>query len=101
MSTILSALVSLFLLQPLQDSFAERLAAAGAPRAVVADVAVCATSGIPQAVERVTAEPLWALSRAIQVWVGVVSPEAALVEAVPGCARAVEAARPFLNSGAG
>lgn len=101
MSLILSALVSSLLLQPLQASFAERLSAAGAPRAVVADVAACATSGITQAVERVIAEPLWAVSRTIQVWVGAVSPEGALVEAVPGCTRAVEAARPFLSAGAG
>ena len=97
MQDFIAALVSFFLIEPLQAQMADKLAAARAPQAVIAEVAACARTAAPIIVERATANPWWAASNAFGVWTGTARPEALLVEAAPGCAGAVEAARPFLT----
>ncbi|API60382.1 hypothetical protein BSL82_14700 [Tardibacter chloracetimidivorans] len=97
MQDFIAALVSFFLIEPLQAEMAERLAAAQAPQAVVAELTACARSGAPTLLERATNDPAWAASNAVRLWAGWVRPDQVLVEAAPGCAAAVEAARPFLT----
>lgn len=96
MQDLLAALVSFLLLAPLKAEMADRLAAARAPQAVIAEVSACAQSAAPRFVERATAEPWWAISSTFSLWVGTSRPETLLVEVAPGCAGAVAAARPFL-----
>lgn len=91
-----AALVSFFLIDPLQVEIADRLASAGAPPAIVADVTSCARPATPVIVERATGDVWWAASTAFALWVGSTTPDAVLVETAPVCAAAVEAARPFL-----
>jgi hypothetical protein len=93
---ILAFLVATFLLWPLQSGLESRLAAARAPAAVVQQVEACAGVAVPALVERATADPWWAVSTGLRAWIGTASPEAVLRDAVPGCAPAMAAARPFL-----
>lgn len=96
---LIAALVSFFLVQPLQAEVRERLGAARVPSTIVAQVASCISTAAPGVVDRVTADPAWAMSSAVRVWIGSTPPEDLLVEVVPGCADAVAAARPFLDGG--
>jgi hypothetical protein len=93
---ILAFLVATFLLGPLQSGLESRLDAARAPAAVVQQVEACAVAAMPALVERATADPWWAVGTAFRAWIGTALPEAVLRDAVPGCAPAMAAARPFL-----
>jgi hypothetical protein len=97
MQDFIAALVSFFLVDPLQAELAERLAAARAPQAIAAEVVSCARTAAPLIVDRTMADPWWAASNALSIWVGTARPEGLLVEMVPRCAGAVQAARPFLS----
>ncbi len=97
MQDLIAALVSFFLIEPLQAEMADKLAAARAPQAIMAEVTSCARDAAPRIVERVISDPWWAVSSGFQVWTGTARPEAMLVEAAPGCAGAIRAARPFLT----
>jgi hypothetical protein len=96
MQDLIAAFVSFFLIEPLQAKIADKLAGARVPPAVLADVTACARAARPVIVERATSDPVWALSSAVQVWIGAARPEAILAEAAPDCKPAIEAARPFL-----
>ncbi len=96
MQDILAALLSFFLIEPLQASLAETLSAARVPQAVIAEVSGCARQAAPALVARATGDPGWAVTTTLQLWTGLSRPEDALVSAVPGCGPAVDSARPFL-----
>ncbi len=99
MHELLVALISFFLLEPLQRDVADALAAGGAPQEVVRAVATCATEQAPRIIDRAINDPWWATSSAFRVWIGLAEPHLLLVEAAPGCTAAVQAARPFLGPG--
>ena len=94
LDTTLAALVSFFLIDPLQAEMSKRLTAAGAPPTVVA----CARTATPALVDRATGDPWWAATTAVGIWLGSTKPDAVLVEAAPACAPAIDAARPFLTA---
>lgn len=95
MDAIISALVSFFLIAPLQAGITKTLTAAGVPEAVVTQVTACAKTAAPVIVRRATGDPIWLVSSAFGVWTGSTSPDKILVEAAPGCAEPVAAARAF------
>ena len=97
MQDLIAALVSFFLIEPLQTKMADKLAAARAPQAILNDVAACAKATGPVIVQRVTGDPWWGVSTAVQVWIGSATPETILADAAPACRPAIEAARPFLT----
>ena len=97
MQDLIAALVSFFLIEPLQAKMADKLAAARAPQAVLADVSACAKAARPAIVDRATSDPWWAVSSIVQVWIGSATPEALLADAAPACKPAIEGARPFLT----
>ena len=97
MQDVVAALISFFLIEPLEAEMKEKLADARAPQAVVAEITACARTAAPTVVERAKGDPWWAASAAFQVWTGSAEPGAMLVEAAPSCAGAVRAARPFLT----
>src|SRR4051794_37266805 len=70
MQDLIAALVSFFLIEPLQAKVADKLAAARAPRAVLADVSACARAARPAIVDRAASDPWWAVSSIVQVWIG-------------------------------
>jgi hypothetical protein len=96
MQDFMAAVISVLLIDPLQDAMAERLAAARVPKAVVAEVEACARTATPVVVERVAGDPWWGATTALRVWTGSATPEAVLLEVAPDCRSAVAAARPFL-----
>jgi hypothetical protein len=96
MQDLIAALISFFLIEPLQAELADQLAAARVPQALVAQVTSCARTATPVVVERAASDPWWAVSNGVRLWAEWGSPETVLVEAAPECAAAVEAARPLL-----
>jgi hypothetical protein len=94
---LLAFLVATFLLGPLQSQMADQLAAARAPAAVVRQVTDCATTATPRLIERAAGDPWWAVSTAFGAWIGTIRPEAVLGETTPGCAQAMQAARPYFT----
>jgi hypothetical protein len=99
MYDIIAALISFFLVDPLQADLSERLAAARAPAAVIDDVTTCAETAVPVMIERATGDPWWAVTSAFGVWTGMADPAAILLEAAPSCAGAVTAAESYLGEG--
>ena len=97
LDTTLAALVSFFLIDPLQAEISKRLEADGAPPTIVADIASCARTATPALVERATGDPWWAAATAVGIWLGSTKPDVVLAEAAPVCAPAIDAARPFLK----
>jgi hypothetical protein len=97
MQDLIAALVSLFLLSPLQAEVKERLEAAQVPPAVVSEIAACGRAAAPTIADRALSDPWWAVSSAVRVWIGTTSADRLLLEVAPGCAPAVSAARPFLE----
>ncbi len=97
--SLIAWFVDTFLLGPMQAQVTEQLQAARAPTAVVAQLGGCATAALPRLVERAVADPWWAISSGIGAWTGSLRPETLLGEATPGCATAMEAARPYLGRG--
>ena len=90
-------LFALFVVEPAMAAANEKLAAARAPQETVRLVADCATRGGPVLAEKALAEPGWAFTTVIRVWMGTAQVEAVLAELDPGCARAYTQARPFLQ----
>ncbi len=99
MMEFFAALVAFFLTGPLQAELSEKLQIARAPQAVLSSVMACSKEAAPAIVERVLSDPLWAATQTFNVWTGQKKPESVLLEAAPGCASALEAARPFLREG--
>lgn len=97
MQDVIAALVSFFLIQPLQSQMANALAEMRAPTAIAAQVAACAGQAGPAVTRRVMGDPLWAAGTVVSVWIGQARPETLLVAVAPGCAPALAAARPFLR----
>jgi hypothetical protein len=94
---IIFALVSFFVVDPLQAELADKLAAARAPQAVISQVSQCAREATPVLAERVMSDPAWGVAETVRIWTGMTSPETVLGEAAPSCATAVQAARPFIE----
>lgn len=95
MSALFEWFVSVFLIGPIQDGLLGALA--GAPARVASEAAACVAAATPVLVERAAAEPVWAIVTAIGTALGITSPESVLLGAAPGCAAALEAARPYLG----
>ncbi|MFC5418167.1 hypothetical protein ACFPOB_01170 [Bosea eneae] len=95
MDAIISALVSFFLIAPLQAGITKTLTAAGVPEAVVTQVTACAKTAAPVIVRRATGDPVWLVSSTFGLWTGATSPDKILIDAAPGCAEPVAAARAY------
>jgi hypothetical protein len=95
---ILSSLVSLLIVDPLQAEMSERLAQVRAPQAVIADVRTCAEASLPRLADRAMAEPMWVVSTALNVWTGQTTPEDILGNTTPQCGAALKAAKIYLES---
>lgn len=97
MQDVIAALVSFFLIQPLQAEMEDTLAQMRAPTAIAAQVTACAEQAAPALARRTMSDPVWAAGTLVSVWLGQARPETLLVEVAPGCAPALAAARPFLR----
>jgi hypothetical protein len=89
-------LLTSLVVDPMQAEWGARLGAAGAPPPVVAGLARCAGEAAPALASRAAGDPGWGVTTVAGVWLGVRDSMAVVAEATPGCAAAVETARPFL-----
>jgi hypothetical protein len=96
MQDVIAALISFFLIEPLQAEMTRTLAAARAPQTIITGVTTCAQAAAPALLARAAGDPGWAATTAVRVWAGWVRPEVVLIETAPQCGPAVDAARPFL-----
>lgn len=94
---ILASIVSLMLIEPLQEQINEKFKASRMPPAVIEQVVGCTRSAAPIVAERAIADPWWATQNVLRVWLGTASPEAILIDAVPACRTAVKAAQTHLK----
>lgn len=96
LETLLAFLISTFLVSPFQAEFADKLALARAPQALVAEIGACAVAAVPALTDRLVEDWQWVLGRSVGIWLGTTSADVVLAEAVPQCRDALAAARPFL-----
>ncbi len=89
---------SFLVVEPFQKEFNQKLQDVQAPAAVVQQVQGCARAAAPLLADKALGDWWWAGTTAVYVAIGMQSPERVLIELVPSCAPALEAARPFLNS---
>ena len=75
------------------------LEAARSPQAVIVGIGACVEDAVPIVTERALADPWWGVQVTSRVWIETASADAILVEAVPRCRPAAEAARPYLSGG--
>ena len=88
---------ALFVVEPAMATAGEKLAAAKAPQETVRLVGECAQRGGSILAERALAEPGWAATTVIRLWLGTARIDAVLGDLDPACARAYSQARPFLE----
>jgi hypothetical protein len=91
-------LLATFVIGPVQAEFANKMQAAQAPAAIVTKVQACVVSGTPILVQRATNDPWWGITTTISVATGLTDAKVVLAETSQGCALAVAAVRPFLDS---
>ncbi len=88
---------AVFVVEPAMASANDKLAALRAPQETIRLVGDCARRGGPILAERALAEPGWAVTTIVRIWMGTARIEAVLADLDPGCADAYAQARPFLN----
>ncbi len=86
---------ALFVVEPAMAA-GDKLAAARAPQEIVRALGDCTRRGGPILAERALAEPGWAVTTVVRVWLGTTRIEAVLADFDPTCADAYAKARPFL-----
>lgn len=90
-------LLTMFVIEPFQAEWTNRLSQLGAPPAIVAELGRCATAAGPALANRAADDPWWGISTAAGVALGLRDGLAVVTEATPTCAAAVASARPFLS----
>jgi hypothetical protein len=88
---------AIFFVEPFEMAAREKLASARAPQEIVRQVTDCARRGGPILAEKGLAEPGWAVTSVVRIWLGTTQIETVLADLDPGCAQAVQSARPFLQ----
>jgi hypothetical protein len=99
LNDFLLSLFSFFILDPFQAELNQKLRAAQAPAAVMAEVRACATAAGPVLIDRALNDWWWVGTTVISVGVGMTTPQSVLVEIAPRCASAVRNADVFITAG--
>jgi hypothetical protein len=86
-----AALISFFLIGPLQAEIKERVGAV--PRDAVAEVSACVREATPALIRQGSEDPWRVAGHVFEYWVGMTSPEDILAETTPRCRRAAEILR--------
>lgn len=87
---IIAALISIFLIEPLQANITERLAEAGFSAQAAGRVASCFSDAAPGILDRAGNDPAWAIGHAVGYWTGVSTVDDILNDAAPNCLIALE-----------
>lgn len=90
MQEIIAALISFFLIEPVQAHIAERYVDSGLSRQAAAEAASCFSEATPGILRRVGNEPVWAVQHAVGYWIGTSSIDAIVSDAAPQCAMTAE-----------
>lgn len=88
MQEIIAALISFFLIEPVQAHIAERYVDSGLSAQAAAQAASCFSEATPGILNRVGSDPAWAVSHAVGYWIGTTTVEAIVADAAPQCALA-------------
>jgi hypothetical protein len=80
----LAALISFFLIQPLQTEMADRFGSIS--REQVTSVTTCIREATPVFIEQATDQPWQTATQVFGIWSGMTAPEEVLAQATPGCA---------------
>jgi hypothetical protein len=91
-------LLATFVIAPFQAELDQKLQAANASRAVVAQVQTCMAEATPKLVSRASGDWFWGITTAISVTAGMTRPEQLLADEVPACRPALDAIRPLLQA---
>ena len=92
---IMDFLVSIFLflvVEPVEADVRAALERAQVPAAVVADVTGCIRSSGPELAERAWNDPVWGVTTAVSVAIGMSSATDAVGDVAPQCAAAIDQA---------
>ena len=93
MQDIIAALISFFLIEPVQARVAEHYAETGLSAQAATEAASCFSEVTPAILERAVNSPTWAVSHAFGYWTGISTVGGILSDIAPDCAVAVEKAR--------
>ncbi|MGU3494044.1 hypothetical protein ACLBXM_08380 [Xanthobacteraceae bacterium A53D] len=88
MQEIFAALISFFIIQPLESELKESLASAGIAQEQVGQALGCLQAEGPAVVNRAMDNPGWAVSTTVGLWIGTSNPREVLAEAAPRCVTA-------------
>jgi hypothetical protein len=86
------------LLGPFQTQRSDRLTEAKAPYDIVSQVHGFAATALPELIERVSADPIWAVRGAARIWLFGTMSEQAVRKAVPSCELVSATASAYLHS---
>jgi general stress protein 26 len=86
------------IIEPVQAEFNQKLRDIQAPPAVIEQIQVCARAAAPVLADKALGDWWWAGTTMVYVTIGMQTPERVLLDIVPSCAPALDAAKPFLNS---
>ncbi|RXF69216.1 hypothetical protein [Hansschlegelia zhihuaiae] len=92
MQEFVAALLSFFLIEPLQAEMSERFGKRASPEAV-AGVAACIREATPVLIRQASEDPWQTATHVFGIWSGMTPPEDILARTTPGCARAIEVVR--------
>ncbi len=95
----MASFIRLLLVEPIEERLTEALEAAQSPQAVMVGIADCAKDAVPILTEHALSDPWWGVQVTFRLWSGTASADVILVEAVPRCRPAAEAARAYLSGG--
>lgn len=91
MQEFVAALLSFFLIDPLQAEMTDRFGKAS-PQAV-AGVTACIRDATPVLIRQGSEDPWRTATHVFGIWTGMTTPEEILAKATPGCAQAIEVVR--------
>ncbi|WP_127089623.1 hypothetical protein [Aquabacter cavernae] len=82
------ALISFFIVDPLDQALREQLSRAAISEQRMAQVTSCLQAETPAILDKAAGDPVWVIVTAAKVWTGMVTPQTALNEIAPSCSTA-------------
>lgn len=98
MQGLMAAVIGFFLIDPLAASLSEALAAQKVPPHLAMEIVECTKAAGPAVIDRVMADPLWALQSVVSVWTGSLSAQAIVADVAPACANSLQATQSLLDT---
>ena len=96
MQEFFAALLSFFLIEPLQAEMEKRIGSAS--RESMAEISICIRDATPVLIRQASEDPWQTATHVFGIWSGVTAAEEILVRTTPSCERAVKLLRPSSGS---